>query len=98
MKEKITLPKIEKKENKKEKDINKKSKSQGLQKSSTNIQINSNYLKKKIKKQKTSSSLLTYYKLNDLSNKTSNINLNGNISKELSFDKENYMLYNYNTY
>ena len=94
-----TLNKSKEKEDKKEKDINKKSKSQqGLQKSSTNIQINSNYLKKKIKNQKTSSSLLSNYKLNDLSNKTSNINLNGNISKELSFNKENYILYNYNTY
>ena len=65
-----TLNKSKEKEDKKEKDINKKSKSQqGLQKSSTNIQINSNYLKKKIKNQKTSSSLLSNYKLNDLSGK-----------------------------
>ena len=98
----IILPSSDKskeKQNKKENDINKKSKSQqGLQKSSTNIKIKTNYLIKKIKNQKTSSSLLTNYKLNDLSIKTSNINLNGNISKELSFNKDNNILYNYHTY
>ena len=79
--------------------MNKKSKSlQGLQKSSTSIKSNSNYLIKKFKNQKTSSSLLTNYKLNDLSSKTSNINPNNNISKELSFNKDNNILYNYNSY
>ena len=98
----IILPSLNKskeKQNKKEKNMNKKSKSlQGLQKSSTSIKSNSNYLIKKFKNQKTSSSLLTNYKLNDLSSKTSNINPNNNISKELSFNKDNNILYNYNSY
>ena len=91
----------------KELDINKKSKSlQGLQKSSKNSKKQSNYLIKKIKRDKLSASSLTNYKLGDLSAKTYNINANNtnnNISKEiLSFNYNNkdykeYISYNYNT-
>ena len=91
----IILPTISKsKEKKKDSNLNKKSKSQqGLQKSSTNNKIQSKYLIKKIQTEKASSSLLSNYKLNDLSSKTYNININ----KELSFNKEN-ILYNYCNY
>jgi hypothetical protein len=94
-----------KKDKDKENDINKKSKSlQGLQKSSNNTKKLTNYLIKKIKREKLSASSLTNYKLGDLSSKTYNINVNNtnnNISKEiLSFNNNNnkdYILYNYNT-
>ena len=103
----IILPTLNKsRDNKKEKekerewDINKKSKSlQGLQKSSTNTKTQSNYLIKKMKKEKLSASLLTNYKLSDLSAKTYSINTNNNISKEiLSFNNKENMLYNYHNY
>ena len=100
----IILPTLNKsKDNKmdKEKEINKKSKSQqGLQKSSTNNKIQSNYLIKKIKNEKAVSSLLLNYKLNDVSNKTCNTNnnTNNNISKELSFNNKENILYNYCNY
>ena len=94
----IILPPLNKskekiKESKKEKEIlKKKCKSQqGIQKSSTNIKIQSNYLIKKMKHEKLSSSLLNNCKLNDLSG-------NNNISKELSFNKKENMLYNYCNY
>ena len=97
---KIILPSLNKskekvKDNKKEKEIgNKKCKSQqGLQKSLTNIKMQSNYLIKKMN-EKLSSSLLNNYKINDLSSKT----CNNNISKELSFNKKENMLYNYCNY
>ena len=101
----IILPTLNKsRDNKKEKerewDINKKSKSlQGLQKSSTNTKTQSNYLIKKMKKEKLSASLLTNYKLSDLSAKTYSINTNNNISKEiLSLNNKENMLYNYHNY
>ena len=97
----IILPFLNKsKDIKKEKD-NKKSKSQqGLQKSSTNTKIHSNYLIKRMKNEKICSSLLLNYKLNDISNKTCNTNnnTNNNISKELSFNNKDNILYNYCNY
>ena len=96
----IILPTLNKsKDIKKEKD-NKKSKSlQGLQKSSTNTKIQTNYLIKRMKNEKISS-LLINYKLNDISNKTCNTNnnTNNNISKELSFNNKDNILYNYCNY
>ena len=85
-----TLNKTKEKDYIKNNNINKKSKShQGLQKSSTNIKIQSNYLIKKIKNEKLSSSLITNYKLNDYNNK---------INKELSFNKKDNISNNYHNF